>query len=66
MADAQKEGARHKQRFEFAGVFADPDDNDAVDKGPLWSRVDEQSLRRGVLGPLRAGQRQPAVEAAGG
>eukprot|EP00969_Alexandrium_andersonii_P071721 3166385-Alexandrium_andersonii.AAC.1 len=29
VADAQKEGARRKQRFEFAGVFADPDDNDA-------------------------------------
>eukprot|EP00969_Alexandrium_andersonii_P225526 9959834-Alexandrium_andersonii.AAC.1 len=31
MADAKKGGTRHKQRFEFAGVLAEPDANDAVD-----------------------------------
>eukprot|EP00969_Alexandrium_andersonii_P295277 13052775-Alexandrium_andersonii.AAC.1 len=34
MADAKKGGARHKQRFEFAGVFAKPDASDAVDRDP--------------------------------
>eukprot|EP00969_Alexandrium_andersonii_P011446 498200-Alexandrium_andersonii.AAC.1 len=29
MADAKKGGVQHKQRFEFAGVFAEPDDSDA-------------------------------------
>eukprot|EP00969_Alexandrium_andersonii_P180014 7956609-Alexandrium_andersonii.AAC.1 len=34
MADAKKGGAQHKQRFEFAGVFAEPDERDAVDADP--------------------------------